>query len=481
MDRFSILSTMSDGDAYLDELETLLDQRAAQVEADVFPSIKALFRQMHSSAEALFTLFRKKGLLREDPYNYEERVSELATPSDMPYLESERDAQLSMRLTQYLTMLEYLVDYYEFSFESLSLKRLRELAKFIKYIQWRNMTESAPQPTTRGIAELVKKIKGAGDQLSTNIAADAVTRLGSAVRDVSESLKLIMMVQRERYKLDVRRQVLPRMKLPTGPEGAAADEAARKVKVAMARALPGTPFARELIIEIFTEDHPVTGDAARRALLSELAVEQSAVAEKPKGPDLRSILIDAARTIAGASRPLEEAGQRTRDNVAVLDQRKLSLGESVRAFFKRLFRADEDAHVLTVEYIDDQTGAHRQEEIEIEAFLHQMARRARLYNGLLARTGPAWTKVQDMEAERLLGFVTNEAQELVLIARRIASLTTYVKAELPRDQRRQLRETHEQVESIQGVVQRGRKRAHEYVAKAEEVEQLRRLGIAPTS
>ncbi len=122
-----------------EELESRLEARRTEIQENDLDTLKQQFRQMQSSFEALHNLLKKKGLIKEDPYNYEERISELDVPSDAPYLDSERDTQLSIRLGKYERRLAFLTDYFDCSLENLSLRQIKQVVKFLRYINWPNV------------------------------------------------------------------------------------------------------------------------------------------------------------------------------------------------------------------------------------------------------------------------------------------------------------------------------------------------------
>tara|TARA_B100000614_G_scaffold186845_1_gene167925 strand:- start:2464 stop:3870 length:1407 start_codon:yes stop_codon:yes gene_type:complete len=459
------------------ELEARLDARRAELEEHDLPQLKQHLRRMQSSFQAIHNVLRKKGLLKEDPYKYEERLSELDTPSDAHYTDSERDTQLSIRLGQYDTRISYLTDYYDWSLESLDLRRLKEVVKFLKYINWRNVSDTATQPTTRGLGEQMVKIKRGSDTLSANIVTDAQDQLSGASREALSILKRITGYQRERYKLEARRTVFTDPKVPAAPSEEQYDQAARTVKAVFPRHMPGQPFARDLILEIFAENSPGGGDAIRQTLLDSLAAAAAPAEEKKTGDDLKPILLESARTIAGASRSLEEAVRKLSDNAIVLESRKLSLGEMLRQIWQRLRGQDSVDRVFTIDYVDSTTNARKSEEINFDQFVASVGRRARIYNGLLSKSGAAWVKLQNSDEDTLLQFVTKDTQEVYGIVRRLEGLDTFFRAEVSREQRSQLRSINTEVTVINDTLVRARKKTRQYVSKIEEREQLRKLGI----
>jgi hypothetical protein len=71
------------------EIESRLDARRTALEEKELPALRQHFRKMQSGYQAIYNVLRKKGFLKEDPYKYEERLSELDTPS-MPHIRKAR-------------------------------------------------------------------------------------------------------------------------------------------------------------------------------------------------------------------------------------------------------------------------------------------------------------------------------------------------------------------------------------------------------
>jgi len=472
-----MMQSMADLQDFTTRLEKAVEDRGVYVETRVMPQLKDQFRAMRSSFEAIHNVLRKKGLIKEDPYRYEERISELDVPSDAPYLDSERDTQLSIRMNQYQSRLEHLTDYYDFSFPYLNLKRLKVLVRFVKYINWRNLSDTATQPTTRGIGEQALKVKRGTEQLSANIVKDAQEQLNRISGTIQNHLKEITSYYREWYKLQVRLHILSDGSFPSSPAPDQYDALARKVKALFPKALPGQPFARELVLEIFAENSDDGGEAAREALLQSLSVTESKNAPKKQGPELKPILLDAARALAGSSRSLDEAAQKLEDNALVLESRKLSFGEMLRKIWQHIRGEDEEGHTYVVDYLDEKSNTRRSDEIRFEEFIATVRKRARLYGGILSKGGPSWKKLLDSPEDAILQFVTRDVDELYTVVRRFESLDTFFRAEVPREQRGQLRGINIEVTTIKDNLVRARKKAHEYVAKTEEIRQLRKLGI----
>lgn len=472
-----IIEGVSEIEGFVEQLGSALTAQRDDLEATVIPRLKEHYRRIRSNFEAIYNVVRKKGLVKDDPYNYEERLSDLDVPDDLPMLDSERDKELSIRLTKYQTRIEFLTDYADYSLDSMSLRRIKLLVKFARFLQWNGMSEASTRPTTRAFAELLGKIKRSTDQFSINVIKDGQEQLNKVQNALNADLKRISIYKKEEYKHSIRTEVLPRIRIPEVLDRSQYESAAQQVRKVLPKYVPGEPFARDLVLEIFSENDPETGPPARSALLDALQIAEKPKEQVKKRPDPRTPLWEGARTLAGCSRPMEEVVKKMNDNLVVFESRKLSFGEVMRRIWERLRGKDEETHTFEIEYIDETTNARTTESLQFEPFLSGVMRRVRIYNGILSKGGPGWAKLQATSEDELLDFLTKEFRALIETVRRFESLDTFFQSEVPRDQRNQLRGTNAEVVMIRDSIARARKKAHEYVAKKEEADQLRKLGI----
>lgn len=467
---------MADSGGFEQDLEAAIDRRTVYVAEHVVPALPQHIRALRTGVETIYNVLLKKGLLRADPYQYEEQVSDLDVPADTPFTESERDRELSVRLSAYLARLEYLAQYYDLTLDALDLKRLKELNRFLRFINWRNLTENSTASTTRGIAEQIEKVVHGGDQLSANLLTDAREQLARAASALNDLIRDVLALRREEYKYTLRTRVFGSRGIDPAPDDEQVNDTARAVKSAMPRMAPGLPFARDLVLEIFAENRPRTGEALRREVLERLRVPETQAAAQAPTVDLKGLLLEGARALAMAGRSLEDLARVLGENLVVLEARKLTFGEVLRRVWARLRGSDTESHTIPIEMVDDDTGARRSEDVDVTAMIASLGKRARLYNGILSR-GTAWRRLTDATPEAILKFVTKDTGELSAAMRRAEAIETYVKSEVAREQRSQLRPASEQIAGVRDAVQRARRKAQEYVTRSEEIAQLRRLGI----
>jgi hypothetical protein len=374
-------------------------------------------------------------------------------------------------------MLDFLNNYVQFRLDSLDLRQIRNLVKLTNYIRWDKLSQSSKSPTTRALAEYTSKLRGDADPLSTNLVKDSVEQLARKSKEIRKGLKTLADYHKDRFKLLVRTDVYPQIEMDGSQARQDADQTAKKMKKVFSRIHEGEPFFADLAKEALEEDFAPNAEELQREVLDRLRPEQEQKKQEPKKDPFKPMLLDAIRVLAGASRTMQSAEQKMSDNVHVLDNRKLSLGERIRRFFERVSSSDRRPHVFELEYFDEATSATQTEELAFDEFSQQLQKKAKIFGGILNKMSQTARKLENADEEQLFDFLNRQLEELHMTQRRLQSLETAVRAEFPREQRGQFRSIQTEVDGLKDVISRAGKKRREYVARKEETEQMKKLGI----
>ncbi len=69
---------------FLQQLTDALSQRGQWLEGTQLPRLREAVQSYQTLFESIMAMLIKKGLLREDPYNYEQPQNDIVVPSDSP-------------------------------------------------------------------------------------------------------------------------------------------------------------------------------------------------------------------------------------------------------------------------------------------------------------------------------------------------------------------------------------------------------------
>ena len=459
-----------------DALNQAVAHRREHIDKRIMPKLKEDFRRYHTSFQNVYNVLLRKGLVQEDPYKGDFKISEVTTPSNEPYLESEKNEKMSIRLSQFDSILEFLTNYYQFSADFLNLKRLKNISALLNYFHWTKLGVSSTSLNTRVMADLVQHIKQGSDSLSANIVSDGCNQLSKLTNEIFSLLKDVTAFSRELYKQDIRERVLYKLSISGEPSSQVMEEAFNQIKRSFPRELPDTPFFPELVNELVAEEYSPQRDKLKQELINSLQIKEKKQ-ETRQEVSHKPLLLEAARILSGASIHLEKAVSKLNESQQLLDQRRLSLGERFRRWVMNVVQKKGDKHVYMVEFFDEKTGATRMVRVDYDAFSENVLKRARALNMLSSKVSSAYMRLEGSDEEKVYEYVSSIVDELYKILNTLPALDTFFKSEAPRELRSSIRGIKLEISAIKNVVIRSNQKRHEYIAKKEEIEQLKKLGI----
>jgi len=467
---------MSD-DAYLADLAKHLHDYGSELERSVLPAIKGDVTNLKTTFESLLSLLKKKGLLADDPYQYAEKISEVLPVPNEPFLESQRLTVVSIRMHHFDSQLAFLADYYQFSLDSLTLPRIRAITQLLRYVRWEAFTENNPETNTKVVAELIGRVRKGDDTISAGLANDLLSQMNNLSAKLFEALKKVTFYKREEYKNMLRTSFWSEMNLASEEVSGNPDNVQKKVKKQFATHLKGQPYIQELIKELLDEDFAPNGNALREEVLHKLQIKKS-TQEKPKATvDPRLELMEAARTLAAYNLPLDAGLRKLQDNASLLDTAQDSLGERFQRWLRSLMGIKNKPRVFMIDIVDPGTGATKQERLEFDPFLADNQTRVRILAGVTNRNGPQFQALLQRGEDEILSWFERQFIDAAKTVERLNGLDVFFKTEVPKERRAQVKGIKAEVSQIRTHMANANKQRHEAVARKEESEQLKRLGV----
>jgi hypothetical protein len=121
----------NDSSDFLHHLGEALALRATWLETIRVPQLKEMLGTYRALFESVAGTLLKKGLLREDPYDYDGNVSEIRVPADSAISETGDNAEVSRRIAAYRRQIAFLVEGLPISLASLDLPTLKKITSQI--------------------------------------------------------------------------------------------------------------------------------------------------------------------------------------------------------------------------------------------------------------------------------------------------------------------------------------------------------------
>jgi hypothetical protein len=454
---------------YADTLQQALMARKDWLERSEISKLKEELRIFQISFSVLYNMFLKKKLIHEDPYKQESKITDLEIPETGPLNEAKRLEQISLRLANYDSQLDFLVNFYQFGVDYLNMERIRRILGLVRYVDWANLTPDSQSPNTKVVSEITLHAKSGGDQITLSIIGESLTKLPKCTSVIIGILRDLNIYHKEIYKLAVRGKIA----------GIAASEAnAAGIKKKLSAGTPVIPFHKEFVEEVIKEDYSKDSATLREAVLKSLKTAE----EKPKSAkqkiDYKAILLEGIQSIGNSASVMGECARKLDENETVLESRKKSFWEKFRLLIRAMMKAEPEELIFELQYIDQATGMQKKESLYFYRFRADMDKRIKILAGM-GNQGAVMHKLKAMSEDQVTGYLEKTIRDIQIYHRTLTALDEYFKSSVPAYDRSKIKGIRPELASIKNCIVRANQLRHEYIAQKEEEEQMKRLGIQP--
>jgi len=470
---------MSESEGFQVLLEEAVQAKRRFLEEKTLPRLKESFLLFKSLFENLYNILLRKALIQEDPYKYEQKISEVTVPPKGDILDSEKGEQISRRLSGYHAQLEFLNTYYQFSLDFIDLPRIRRIIELLRYIDWRHVTEASPDAMTALLAEALGKILPGSDNVSTGIISTSLAQMQALSRTILAQLKEIFGFQKQTYKLALRRELLSSIHQELGRLYASSPEKAfEKIKTVFASEMKGRPFYRDLVTEVLKEEFAEDAAKSQERSLAALKIPKEKPVEGRKKPDHKIILLEAVRLMFPAGRHIQDALRKIVNNQELLEKSGRGLGEKLRAWLQKAFQNRELSRTVEIRYFDSRSSTTQTESIDFRKFVERGRRKISLFDALSLPASTSFARLNAASAQQIDGFLKKNLGELQLLHRRLQSLNEYFGQEASKELEDQLKGIKIELSGLKNCIVRANRRRYDYVALKEEEARLQQLGVS---
>ena len=468
---------MEDNNDFLIELEAVLNQQRESLEKKELQDLKGSIRLFTSAFDGIYQLFLKKGLVAEDPYKYEQKISDISPPSKDVVLDSDKNNTISQRLSVYDSQLDFLNNFYQFNTEFITMPRIKRIIVLIKWIMWEKLSETSLDINTKMLAEITGKITQGTDQMSINLINDSLKRMRELSKKIVSKLKVISFYQREKYKLDIRNNIIVQLKITSEIMQANPEAALLKIKQNFVKIMgKGIPFYAELIKEIFSEESDSEGGSLKSELIKKLSIK---TVEKEKKEDInyRHLLMDTLRILSAVSIPLEQALNKLDFNNALIQEKTLSFGEKFRQWVMNLSQKENIKKIIEIDIFDERLSSTKTIQLDLTEYLENGRKKMRIMASLSNKVSTTIRKLETASDDAVLNFISKSLEDLTIVANKLDPVNIYLKGEADRDQRKALKAVKIEFTSIKNILVKTNQKRHEYISRADEIEQMKKLGV----
>jgi hypothetical protein len=472
---------MKDSVSFQNSLAEALERQHQWLDKTEMVRLKEEFRIFQASFIGLYQVLLKKGVIHEDPYKNDVKIGELSIPPEGPFSESERLEQMSVRLSNFESQLDFLVNFYQFSVDFFTLERIKRVVALVKYFAWTQFSANSQYINTRALVEIINMVKGGNDQLSLGLLTDSLQHLERSSKEIFKILKEISDYHRENYKLEIRIRFLDNLTFDPATVITHKDDTLLQIKRKFAECMSDRPFYPELVEEVLREDYSGEGNNLRIDLLKKLEVPDIKPKNKKEQISYKNMLLDGMRGLSSVVFALNDGIRKMDENSAILESEKNKFWDKVKRLLRQVFNQQAETIFYEIEYFDTVLGTSKTENLNYLQFKGEVERQARYLSSLSNRNSNLAKKIESASDDQILSMLSKNIEELQGIHKTLSALDVFFKSETAKEDRDKIRGIKPELSTIKNAIVKANQKRHEYIAQKEEMEQMKRLGISDES
>ena len=451
---------------FLSRLQEALSARAAWLDTTAVPLLKDALRTYRARFQSIVGTLLKKGMLREDRYDYGGKTQGINPPADGPFPEASSADEMSARITAYGRQLDFLVDEFPWTLAALDLQAVKKISSLLSYIDWNSFSETSHSPTTRALARLVARVRPSLDALSAQVLHESQTQTPKLLGDISARLAELEAWARESWKATVRARVLPAVAV-RGVRGKADQaEDVQAIRKAFDHALPTAGWHTPLVLEIHAEDRSENAAERREKLLAVLAISQPGVSHADAAPENPGELLDAILSLCRVRADIAFAETVLAENEHELEKRTLSLFQRVQRWLqKSLGRLDD--RFYEIEIRESPKAELKTETIDFLRFVAELREMQGMLSELSDDASPERRRIEAMTEQELCDFLNWQVRQLRHTHGRMESLNALFQLKAVHLRGVTARSIKLELLGLENGLVRAEKTRHECVARLE--------------
>jgi hypothetical protein len=446
-------------DDYQKKLSEALDARLQWLKASELPKIKEEVHAFQSAFSTLYTFLLRKGMVSEDPYKDKTESSEIQIPETRAFSPSEKQEQLSSRMASYDKQLGLLVNSYQFNMKLFTLERTRRIRTLINYIGWGHLSVDAEDINTYTVAELVSTARHTGDHTTQSLLNGTLSSLGKMLISINKRLNNIQKYNREMYKLELRKSVLPALKESPSLE---------MVKRAAMNSMSKSLFYPELAEEVLKEDYSPNGSALQAAVLEKLKVVVEAKPAMPKEVVLKVFLLEGIQVFGSVASTLSEIWIKFDENHNVLENQKRSTWKKIQQVLIRIFnlKTGTEPCIYDIKYVESESGTLIREQVNFQKFMLELE----------ANTKSCSSIVHNLETQsepQLFVALDRQIVDIQKCYKTLVGLDDYFKAQIKADAHSHVKGIKPELSAIKNALFKANQQHAEYLSQREKLIQFK--------
>lgn len=469
---------MADSDEVFEEkLIEAINNKVVWYDGSELRRMQEAYRLHHTCVRNLFEALEKKALIEPDPYKKDKKISNIVSPENTEFNDTERAMVLGIRFSDYENMLDFICNYMRFSVDQLTIDRIKKLLELNNSFNWSNLSMNSQKPNTRAMAYCITQIKTNAVPLTLAVVNDSLTKTISALDEINEILRGLADFQKERYKAEIRQNILRNPGFNKAKAASSTGAMLMEIKRMFPACMPKRPFVQDLVAEIIQENIGANKDELRSRLFASLEVRVEREEKKEVTVDTHEVLMDAVRSLGAMSDQYEIVLGKIAENHINLQNSHNTFMEKVKVFMRQVFGMSEPKVDYDITITDKQTGTKRKEKINYNEFVENLSKRARYYASISVKQNANYAKINGQKDETILEFLNKQIIENNKMQTILAALDEYFKNAVPPTEKTKMKGIKMELTSLKNSLVKTNQQRSDYTSLLEEQVQMKKLGI----
>ncbi|MCR5761889.1 MAG: hypothetical protein K6G00_00730 [Treponema sp.] len=452
-----------------------VEGKAAWFDSTMLVKVQDGYRNHLVFIKNMFDLLQKRSLVIPDPYKNDRQITKVTCPDETPFNDNDRAQQLGIRLNDYETMVDYICNYMKFSVEQLTTDKIKKLLEFNNSFVWNGLNASSSRVNTRALGIALSELKNSGMGMAVGMLFDGLENTAREIDDINKALKSLGNFHREKYKGEIRKNVIADRRFDSNAMNDAASLSA-EINRLLPICMPKRPVYQELIKEIVDEETALAKEELRKKLLKRLEYEDKAEKEKVAEVDTHEIIMSGIRFIGSLAEQYNVVQQKIVVNHDILQSENNGLKERLMRLIRKIFGMSEPQ----VEYqvsVSERGKESRKEIINYSRFMENLTKRITYYGSLTEKTSPNYQRMNSQKDDFIYNFVSNQLAENGRLHIRLTALDDFFKAMAAPADRARIKGIKMELTTLKNILAKVNQCKGEYLAYVEEAEQMKKLGI----
>ena len=460
---------------FSEELARQIAVHREEFNKNLLPKLQQNYAALGSVVKILRSNLLKKGLVYDDPYKYDSRMTEIKVPSNEVFVESERPTVIGSRLAQYQTMIDFLTNSYQFTCSFLTPQRISAMLALNKTFQWTALNEKSTNANTNAMSEICKSLHSVSDTLTGGLLRDSLGHLARLDGDIHKTLRQLARLHREEYKLSIRHH------LPTDLKVTQEDldnpvKVLKIIKKNLSAQESKMPLYQDLVAEVLKEDYGPDSEHLRSEVLRHLNVAQKQETQVNKQEDMRPVLITGLRILGTAGNHFEACLIKITFNQEVLYKSRATIFTKLMEAIRQALNIEEKKHEITLSIKDAISNLQKKEIIVIEDFNDNLMKNIRIFKSLSSSNSNIQQRLGGMSNEQILELLNKYIVICNGYLKTLGGLDDYYKS-VDVILRSKMKGIKIELTTIRNAIIKANQCKAEYNANVEEYSNMKELGL----